>query len=425
MRGTDEPSEPVRAVTLGVDTHADVHVAAALDERGRRLGIYSVPSTPAGFADLVTWAGRFGPLEQAGIEGTGSYGAGLARWLGARGVAVVEVDRPDRRARRRHGKSDPVDAEAAARAVQAGTAMARPRVSTAAMEMLRALRVARQSAVKARAQAANQLHALVVTAPDALRTRLRPLPLARLVTTAATFRTGRQPATPEAATKLALKTLAVRYRRLCAEVAALDTHLKRMLAAAAPELLSVKGVGIDVAATLLVAAGDQPQRLRSESAFAHLCGVAPIPASSGKTHRHRLNRGGDRDANRALYIVAVVRLACDPRTQAYVTRRTAEGLSKAEILRCLKRYLAREIYRVLVARPSPASALTAPDEPDAKPSQVSSTVGRGGSQANHPSLPGPGAGCHPQGRSAAEEPRQGLDTPAGAAPPALGTQASG
>lgn len=418
MSGGDELGGTVEAVTLGVDTHADVHVAAALDERGRRLGIHRVPSTAAGFADLATWAGRFGPLERVGIEGTGSYGAGLARWLGARGVAVVEVDRPDRRARRRHGKSDPVDAEAAARAVQAGTAIARPRVSTAAMEMLRALRVARQSAVKARVQAANQLHALVVTAPDTLRAQLRTLTLARLVTTAATFRGGRPPATPEAATKLALKILAVRYRHLCAEVADLDRHLKRLLTEVAPELLAVKGVGIDVAATLLVAAGDQPQRLRSESAFAHLCGVAPIPASSGKTHRHRLNRGGDRDANRALYIVVVVRMACDPRTQAYVARRTAEGLSKAEILRCLKRYLARELYRVLVTRPTPALVPTALDKPDAEQHQAASTLGGSGSLANHPTSPWPGAAGHLEGRSAAEEPRQGLDAPAGAAPPA-------
>jgi transposase len=418
MKGRDELSGTVHGVTLGVDTHADVHVAAALDERGRRLGIHRVPTTPAGFAELATWAGRFGPLERVGIEGTGSYGAGLARWLGTRGVAVVEVDRPDRRARRRHGKSDPVDAEAAARAVQAGTAIARPRVSTAAMEMLRARRVARQSAVKARVQAANQLHALVVTAPDTLRPQLRPLPLARLVTTAASFRASRQPATPEAASKLALKVLAVRSRHLCAEVADLDRHLKRLLTEVAPELLAVKGIGIDVAATLLVAAGDQPQRLRSESAFAHLCGVAPIPASSGKTHRHRLNRGGDRDANRALYIVAVVRLACDPRTQAYVARRTAEGLSKAEILRCLKRYLARELYHVLVTRPTPAVVPPALDEADAETHQASSTRGGSGSPANHSTAPWPGAAGHLEGRSAAEEPRQGLDAPAGAAPPA-------
>jgi transposase len=400
-----------------VDTHADVHVAAALDERGRRLGIRSVPPTPAGFADLAAWAGRFGPLERVGVEGTGSYGAGLARWLGARGVPVVEVDRPDRRARRRHGKSDPVDAEAAARAVQAGTASARPRASTAAMEMLRALRVARQSAVKARAQAANQLHALVVTAPDALRAQLRPLPLARLVTRAAAFRGGRPPATPEAATKLALKVLALRYRRLCAEVAEVDAHLHRLLAASLPELLALKGVGVDVAATLLVAAGDQPQRLRSEAAFAHLCGVAPIPASSGRTHRYRLNRGGDRDANRAFYILAIVRMGCDPRTRAYVARRTAEGMSKAEILRCLKRYLAREVYRVLVARPAPAPAATVSMGAANAGRGTASTLERGGSLANRSAPPWPGAGRHPPGRSAAEEPRQGLDAPAGAEPP--------
>ena len=222
---------PARPVTLGVDTHADVHVAAALAERGRRLGTRSVPTTPAGFAELAAWAGRFGPLERAGIEGTGRYGAGLARWLGARGVTVVEVDRPDRRARRRHGTSDSVDAEAAARAVQAGTAAAQPRVSTSAMAMLRALRVARQAAVTARAQAANHFHALVVTAPDGRRAQLRPLTLARLVTRAAAFRGGRPPTTPEAATRLALRLLALRYRRRCAEGADVDTHVRRLLTA--------------------------------------------------------------------------------------------------------------------------------------------------------------------------------------------------
>jgi transposase len=320
-------------VTLGVDTHADVHVAAALDERGRLLGIRRVPTTPAGFAELVAWGGRFGPVAVAGIEGTGSDGAGVARWLQARGMAVVEVDRPDRRARRRRGKSDPVDAEAAARAVQAGTATARPRVGAGTTEMVRALRVARQSAIRARVQAANQLHALVVTAPDALRERRRPLTLRRLVTAAAACRCGTPPATPAAATKLALRSIAVRYRALRAEVQAQDAQLTRLLAAAAPGLLALKGVGTDVAATLVVAAGDRPDRLRSEAAFAHLCGVAPVPASSGKSHRHRLNRGGDRQANRALHVVALVRLHCDPRTRAYVARRRAEGLSALEVLR--------------------------------------------------------------------------------------------
>ena len=346
-------------VTLGIDTHADVHVGVALDHLGRRLGSYSVPTTPAGYAELATWARRFGPLERIGIEGTGSYGAGLARWLRARGLTVVEVERPHRQTRRRRGKSDPVDAEAAARAVLAGTATAQPKAGNGPVEMIRVLHVTRRAAMKARTQAANQLHALVVNAPDALRARLRPLPLARRVAMAAAFRPGATLDTPTAATKLALKSVARCYQQLSAEIAALDAQLDRLVARAAPALVAVKGVGTDTAAALLAAAGDNPDRLRSEAAFAHLCGVAPIPASSGKTSRHRLNRGGDRDANRALHLLAVRRMAWDPRTRAYVARRTTEGRSKPEILRCLKRYLARELYPLLAGSP-PASALLTP-----------------------------------------------------------------
>ena len=314
-------------VTLGVDTHAEVHVAAALDERGRLLGTCTIATTPAGFAELVRWAEQYGEVAKVGMEGTGSYGAGLARWLRARDVAVVEVDRPDRRTRRRRGKPDTVDAEAAARAVQAGTATAQPKAGTGAMEMLRTLRVARQSAVKARTQAANQLHALVVTAPEPLRTRLRRLTVLQLVATAAAFRPTSSLTTPTAATKLALESIAVRYQQLQAEIASLDRHLDRLVAATAPALVAVKGVGTDIAATLLTIAGDNPERLVSEGAFAHLCGAAPIPASSGKVTRYRLNRGGDRQANRALYLLAVGRMGWDPRTRAYVARRTAEGRS--------------------------------------------------------------------------------------------------
>jgi transposase len=358
-------------VTVGVDTHADVHVAAALDALGRVLGTRTVPSTPAGFAELAAWAGRFGPVARFGIEGTGSYGAGLARWLRPRGHAVLEVERPDRQARRRRGKSDPVDAEAAARAVLAGTATVQPKAGDGPVEMIRALRTARHSAVKARTQAANQLHALVVTAPDALRARLRPLSVTQLIATGAAFRPGARLGTPLAATKLALKSIARRHRQLSAEIEALDAHLGRLVAAAAPALVTVKGVGTDTAAALLVAAGDNPERLRSEAAFAHLCGVAPIPASSGRTTRHRLNRGGDRDANGALYLVATGRMAWDPRTRAYVARRTAEGLSKPEIIRCLKRYLVRELYPILTAisagRPAPPAAAPEPPPPDEAP----------------------------------------------------------
>ena len=320
-------------VTVGVDTHADVHVGVALDHLGRRLGTHAIPTTPAGYAALVTWAQAFGPLERVGLEGTGCYGAGLARWLRQRGVAVVEVERPSRQTRRRRGKSDPLDAEAAARAVLAGTATGRPKAGDGPVEMVRALQVARRSALRARTHAANQLHALVVTAPEPLRERLRVLSLPKRVATAAAFRPGAAVATPTAATKLALRCVARRYRQLSAEIEALDAQLARLVVHVAPDLLAVKGAGTDTAAVLLTAAGDNPDRLRSEAAFAHLCGVAPIPASSGKTTRYRLNRGGNRDANRALHLLAVRRLAWDPRTRAYAARRTAQGKSKPEILR--------------------------------------------------------------------------------------------
>jgi transposase len=358
--GSDAQHGEVR-VTVGVDTHTDQHVAVALDQFGRRLGTRSVPTTPAGFAVLLAWARDFGGIEQIGIEGTGSYGAGLTRWLRARGLAVIEVERPHRhgrQARRRRGKSDPLDAEAAARAVQAGTVIGQPKAGDGQVEMIRILRLARRSAMKARTQAANQLHALVVTAPDELRARLRPLPMVELLALVAAFRPVRAGAalgTPVAAAKLALRGLAIRYRQLSAEIDDLDVHLGQLVSAAAPGLTGVKGVGTDIAGALLVAAGDNPDRLHSEAAFASLCGVAPIPASSGKTNRHRLSRGGDRDANRALYLLALGRMGWDPSTRTYVKRRTADGLSKPEIIRCLKRYLAREIYRILVKPPASLS----------------------------------------------------------------------
>jgi transposase len=201
--------------------------------------------------------------------------------------------------------------------------------------------------MKARTQAANQLRAVLVTAPQALRDRLRPLSLPQLVEAAARCRPG--PVTGlESASKLALKSLATRYQQLTNEIKALDAEIEQLAHQAAPQLMAVKGVGADTAGALLAAAGDNPERLRSESAFAHLCGVAPIPASSGKTNRRRLNRGGNRDANRALYVLALGRLSYDERTRAYAARRTAEGKTKREIICCIKRYLAREI-----SQPSP------------------------------------------------------------------------
>ncbi|MEU5214574.1 IS110 family transposase [Streptomyces sp. NPDC020742] len=344
------PSSSITSVTLGVDTHEDVHVAAALDQLGRRLGTLAVPSTPQGYASLESWAASLGTIEQIGLEGAGCYGAGLSRWMRQRGHHIVEVNRPDRQTRRRRGKSDAVDAEAAARAVQAGTATAIPKTGDGAVEMIRALRVARRSAMKARTQAVNQLKALIVTAPDTLRGQLRGLHRAELIRTVTRWRPGAEPDTLNTVTKFAMRSIALRYLQLNDEITELDRHLHRLVTQAAAELMAVKGLGAETVAALLIAVGDNPERLRSESAFAHLCGVAPIPASSGKTSRHRLNRGGDRQANHALYMITVTRMAWEPRTRAYVARRTAEGKTKSEIIRCLKRHIAREIYRLLVPR---------------------------------------------------------------------------
>jgi transposase len=332
-------------ITIGVDTHAEVHVAVAKDSFGRRLDATSVPTTRAGYAELLDWAQRLGQIEAWGIEGTGSFGAGLTRFLRSRGQVAVEVNRPDRAARRRRGKSDPLDAEAAARAVQAREG-AIPKAGDGQVEMIRSLRVARTSAIKARTQAINALKALVVTAPDELREQLRALSALRLVQTAAELEPG-PVTTLAAAATLGLRTLARRYQALSAELTILDTELDRLTTTAAPKLLALFGVGSDSAGALLVAAGDNPDRLRSNAAFSMLCGASPIQASSGKTRRYRLNRGGDRQANAALYRIVVARLRHDQQTKDYLDRRISEGKSKKEAIRCLKRYVAREVFAVL------------------------------------------------------------------------------
>jgi transposase len=333
-------------VTVGVDTHKDLHVAAARDQLGRRLATTTVPTSSAGYGQLLAWARGLGEIDAWGVEGTGSYGAGLTRFLAAHHQRVVEINRPDRAARRRRGKSDPVDADAAARAVQAGEATGTPKTQDGTVEMLRALRVARQSAVKARTQAVNAFKALLVTAPTELREQLDGLPVAKLIGQAAALQPGTM-GTPTAATMLALRSLAARYQHLTAEIQVLTGNLDRLTATTAPTLRALPGVGPDVAAALLIAAGDNPGRLRSEAAFAALCGVSPVEASSGKTRRHRLNRGGDRQANAALYRVVIVRLRWHQATRDYVARRTTEGKTSKEIIRCLKRYIAREVFTLL------------------------------------------------------------------------------
>jgi transposase len=349
---TPPASDDQTAIFGGVDTHHDTHTAAAVDAAGALLGTRQFPVTAAGYTALLSWLRSLGSVVRVGIEGTGSYGAGLAAALAAVGVCVVEVNRPDRSVRRRRGKSDPIDAEAAARAALAGTT-GTPKTRDGAVECLRVLRVARSSARDQRADCMRRIKSLLVTAPEVIRAQLRGLTDTRLVATCAALRPDPTRAQdPGTATRIALRVLARRYSTLTGELTELDKLLQPLVAAANPALLGVHGVGPEVAAQLLITAGDNPHRLHSEAAFAMLCGVAPLPASSGRTNRHRLNRGGDRQANNALWRIALCRMKTHPPTRDYVTRRRSEGLSKLDIIRCLKRYIARDIYRILVPEPA-------------------------------------------------------------------------
>jgi transposase len=339
-----------RQVTGGVDTHGRTHHAAVVDDLGRALGDKQFNVGSADYRLLLRWMRSFGQVKRVGVEGTGSYGAGLARHLAAEGVELVEVDRPDRKTRRVKGKSDPIDALAAARAALAGNANGVPKTRTGPVEAIRALRVGRRGAIKARTAALNQLHGVIVSAPEPLRSALVELSASDLVERCAGFRIDESLLLePEHGTRAALRAVARRVRSLDEEIRVADARLSAAVKTVAPRTIALFGAGPESTGQLLVTAGDNPQRLRSEAAFAHLCGSAPIPASSGRTDRHRLNRGGDRAANNALYTIALTRMRYDPATRAYVDRRTKQGLSKKEILRCLKRYVAREVHAALLA----------------------------------------------------------------------------
>lgn len=351
-------------MVLGVDTHKDVHVAAVLDHLGGLLDTGEFPATETGYRQLLDWAGQFGTVMLAGVECTGSYGAGLTRYLATQRVSVVEVNQPDRSARRR-GKTDAVDAESATRAALSGTARALPKSGDGQVEVLRMLRLAKNSAVKARTQALNQLKAVLINAPSALREELEPLSTALLVRRCAELIDPRN-GNPAAETAIfTLQLLAERVLRLRQEVAELGRRMTAAIQASAPSLLEQFGIGPDSAAALLITAGDNPERLSSEASFAALCGASPVEKSSGKTRRRRLNRGGDRQANAALHRIVVTRMRQDERTRSYLERRSAEGRGKREIIRCLKRYVAREVYALIRTdmivchqRPSDPSTLT-------------------------------------------------------------------
>jgi transposase len=335
----------------GVDCHLDTHHAVALDALGQRLGDQPFPATGQGYAALLAWLQQFGRLQAVGVESSAAYGAGLTRVLLAAGVHVIEVNQPHRHLRFRRGKTDAIDAEGAARSVLSGEACAVPKDTTGSVEALRYLRVVRASAVKARTAALAQLGELIATAPAAFREQLgRCASVHARVTTCARLRIDpTMLQQPLAAAKLALRSLSRRILALDAEIDRFDQQLTRLVGALAPRTLALRGVGTITAAQLLITAGQNAERITDEAAFAHLCGAAPIPASSGKTNRHRLNVGGDRQANAALYLIAVGRLRYCERTRAYAARRTVEGRSKRDILRCLKRYIAREIYHTLQA----------------------------------------------------------------------------
>ncbi|MER5201341.1 IS110 family transposase [Streptomyces sp. NPDC002755] len=340
-------------VILGVDTHKDVHVAAVVTVLGVLLAHQEFPVTAVGYRQLLSWARSFGVLRRVGVECTGSFGAALARFLSRESICVVEVNQPDRALRRKHGKTDAVDAEAAARAVLSGRADATPKTGEGPAADMRVLRLAKESAVKARTQAKNQIKAVLLGVDPVLREAMSDLSNTALIAACADL-----PDTGNAAV-FTLRLLARRIQQLTSEVKELACRVTKAVRRCRPELLEIIGVGPHSAAALLIAAGDNPERMTSEASFAALCGVSPVEQSSGKTQRRRLNRGGNRQANAALYRIVITRLRRDTRTRLYLERRTKEGMSKREIIRSLKRYVAREICGQIQRTPALGAASAA------------------------------------------------------------------
>lgn len=340
-------------IVVGIDTHADAHHIAVLSEYGRPLADREFPTTALGYQEAIGFMTDFGDVLQVGMEGTGTYGAALTKVLQDRGMLVVEVNRPDRQQRRLRGKTDSLDAYRAAQSVLSGISTAVPKAKDGPVECLRVLRASRASAVKARSATINQIKGLLVSAPETLRAKYKGTSTDMMLRAMLRSRPSGHPADPHYVTARVLKALAIRYQHLTAEIEETTAQLQLILDSYAPMLQDLPGVGVDIASQLLVTLGDNRERVTNEAQFAALTGVAPVPASSGKTTRHRLSRGGDRQANCALHHIVLVRMNIDPRTKDYVTKRTQEGKSKRDIMRCLKRYVAREIYRQ-ITRPVPA-----------------------------------------------------------------------
>ena len=344
-----QPQEAARVVG-GVDTHKDLHVAAVVNEQDKVLGTRSFAATRQGYRQILQWMRSLGELQRVGVESTGTYGAGLLRHLQAACIDVLEVTAPDKQDRRRRGKDDDRDAQNAAHAAFAGKRTVTPKTRDGMIESLRVLKACRKTAVAARKIALQMIHNTIVCAPEELREVLRELTRMQLIRTLAAWRPDLSDyRNPASAYRIALKSLGRRYLELHDEIADLDTMIGAIVNELAPALMACNSIGKESAAQLLLTAGDNSDRIGSEASFAALCGVSPVPASSGKVTRHRLNRGGDRAANSALHIIAIGRLRTDPRTQTYVARRIAEGHSKLEAIRCVKRYIAREVF-ILIRR---------------------------------------------------------------------------
>ncbi|GAA5666633.1 IS110 family transposase ISMch6 [Brucella sp. NBRC 14130] len=300
---------------------------------------------------MLAWMRTFGELQRVGVECTGSYGAGLLRYMQAAGVEVLEVTTPDRHDRRRRGKNDDLDAQAAAHAAFAKRRTVTPRSRDGMVESLRVLKACRKTAVNARRIALQLIQNTIIAAPDVLRDQLRRMTRMQLVRLLAAWRPDLTAYRDvEAAYRITLKSLGRRYLELHDEIADLDMMIAAIVEDLAPDLVERNSIGHNSAAQLLLTAGDNPERLKSEASFAALCGVSPVPASSGKTTRHRLNRGGDRLANSALHIIAIGRLRTDDKTKQYVARRMAAGHSKLDAIRALKRHIAREVFGIIMRR---------------------------------------------------------------------------
>jgi transposase len=340
-----------RNIVGGVDTHEDLHVAAVVDEHDRLLGSECFPTTRHGYKQMLLWMRSFGELVRVGVECTGTYGAGLLRYLQQAHVTVLKVTTPDKSDRRKRGKDDTLDACNAAHAAFAGVRTVTPKARDGMIESLRVLKVCRKTAISARRVALQLIHNTIISAPDELRSLLRAITRMQLILTLAAWRPDLSDyRNLSSAYRITLKSLGRRYRELHDEIADLDVMIASLVDELAPDLVSRPSIGYESASQLLLTAADNSDRLQSEASFAALCGGSPVPASSGKVTRHRLNRGGDRAANSALHIIAIGRLRTDARTKAYVNKRVSEGHSKLEAIRCLKRCIAREVYSVIRQR---------------------------------------------------------------------------